>query len=63
VTAIHELLVTYTGPGQVWVLVRIDIDDDRGSDVKSLARGIEAGTKCESASVDRVDVVPIDDES
>jgi cation diffusion facilitator family transporter len=60
VTAIRELLVTYIGPGQVWVLVRIDIDDDlRGGDVKSLAAGIEAGMKHESARIYRVDVVPI----
>src|ERR1700678_955153 len=26
VTAIQELLVTFVGPGQVWVLTRIDID-------------------------------------
>jgi cation diffusion facilitator family transporter len=62
VNEIHELLVTYIGPGQVWVLVRIDIDDSlRGSDVKSLAEGIEVGLKRESASIYRVDVVPIDD--
>jgi cation diffusion facilitator family transporter len=62
VTAIRELLVTYIGPGQVWVLVRIDIGDGlRGRDVKSLTGGIEAGLKHESANVYRVDVVPIDD--
>jgi cation diffusion facilitator family transporter len=60
VTAIDEVLVTFIGPGQAWVIARLDIDDDlRGAQVKSLVRGIESGMKRESESVYRVDVVPI----
>jgi cation diffusion facilitator family transporter len=60
VTAIGEVLVTFLGPGQAWVIARLDIDDDlRGAQVKSLVRGIESGMKRESESVYRVDVVPI----
>jgi cation diffusion facilitator family transporter len=60
VTAIHEVLVTFIGPGQVWVIARLDIDDDlRGVQVKSLVRGIESGMKRESENVSRVDVVPM----
>ena len=59
VTAIHEVLVTFIGPGQAWVIARLDIDDDLcGSQVKSLVSGIEAGMKRESESVYRVDIVP-----
>jgi cation diffusion facilitator family transporter len=59
VTAIHQVLVTFIGPGQVWVIARLDIDDDlRGAQVKSLVRGIESGMKRESEAVYRVDIVP-----
>jgi cation diffusion facilitator family transporter len=58
VTAIRELLVTYLGPSQVWVIARLDIDDDlRGDQIKSLVRGIESGLKHESENIYRVDVV------
>ena len=60
VTAIHEVLVTFIGPGRTWVIARLDIDDDlRGAQVKSLVRGIESGMKRESEAVYRVDIVPI----
>jgi divalent metal cation (Fe/Co/Zn/Cd) transporter len=60
VTAIRELLVTFVGPGRVWIVARVDIGDDlRGAQVKALVRGIESGLKHESESVYRVDVVPI----
>jgi cation diffusion facilitator family transporter len=60
VTGIREVLVTFTGPGRVWVTARLDIADDlTGTAVKSLVHGIEAGMKRESDAVYRVDVVPI----
>jgi hypothetical protein len=60
VTAISQLLVTFIGPNQVWVLARLDIDNDlRADQVISLVRGIESGLKQESKNVYRVDVVPI----
>ena len=59
-TAIRQLLVTFAGPGRLWVVARIDVDDGlRGSQVKALVRGIESGLKHESEDVYRVDVVPI----
>jgi divalent metal cation (Fe/Co/Zn/Cd) transporter len=62
VTAIRELLVTFVGPGQVWIVARIDIDDNlSGAQVKSLARNLESGLKHESESIYRVDVVPVED--
>jgi len=58
VTAIRELLCTFVGPGQVWIVARIDIDDGlSGAQVKSLVRGIESGMKRDE-SIYRVDVVP-----
>jgi hypothetical protein len=43
VTAVRELLVTYIGPDQVWVLARINIADElRSNQVTSLVRGIES---------------------
>jgi cation diffusion facilitator family transporter len=60
VTAIRQLLSTFVGPGQVWIVARVDIDDGlRGAQVKALVRGIESGLKHESEDVYRVDVVPI----
>jgi divalent metal cation (Fe/Co/Zn/Cd) transporter len=61
VTAIRQVLVTFLGPGRVWLVARLDIDDDlHGAQVKALARGIESGLKQESHIYYRVDVVPID---
>jgi cation diffusion facilitator family transporter len=61
VTGIREVLVTFTGPGRVWVTARLDVADElTGAQVKSLVRGIESGMKRESDAVYRVDVVPVD---
>jgi hypothetical protein len=60
VTAIRELLFTFVGPGRLWIVARIDIDDGRsGAQVKSLVGGIESGMKQRSEEVYRVDVVVI----
>jgi cation diffusion facilitator family transporter len=60
VTAIRDLLITFAGPGRVWIVARIDIDDGlRGAQVKALVRGIQSGLEHESQDVYRVDVVPI----
>lgn len=60
VTAIRELLVTYIGPKQVWVLARINVGDDlRSDEVTSLVRGIEKGLQHLSTYIYRVDVVPV----
>jgi divalent metal cation (Fe/Co/Zn/Cd) transporter len=60
VTAVRELLFTFVGPGRVWIVARVDIDDGlRGAQVKALVRGIELGLKHESDNVYRADVVAI----
>jgi cation diffusion facilitator family transporter len=64
VTAVRELLVSYVGPDQVWVLTRIDIAGDLdGNQVETLVGGIEEGLKHRSSHIYRVDVVPIGDGS
>ena len=60
VTGIRELLVNFIGPGRVWIVARVEIDDDlRGIQVTSLVRGIESSMRRESDSVYRVDVIPV----
>src|SRR5271170_1100078 len=60
VTAVRQLIVTFIGPSQVWVIARLDIDDDLpGDQVKSLVSGIESAMKLQSKDIYRVDVVPI----
>ena len=60
VTAIRDLLFTFVGPGRIWIVARINIDDGlRSGHVGALVRGIESGMKHESKDVHRVDVVPI----
>jgi cation diffusion facilitator family transporter len=60
VTAIRQLLVTFVGPGRIWIVARVDIDDGlRGTQVKALACAIESGMKHEAEEIYRVDVVPV----
>ena len=60
VTGIREVLVTFTGPGRVWVTARLDVAGElTGAQVTSLVCGIESGMKRESDAVYRVDVVPV----
>jgi cation diffusion facilitator family transporter len=59
VTGIREILTTFVGPGQVWVVARVDIDGGlSGAQVESLVRGIESGAR-QLEYIYRVDVVPI----
>ncbi|HYB31536.1 MAG TPA: cation diffusion facilitator family transporter [Solirubrobacteraceae bacterium] len=62
VTGIRELLLNFIGPGRVWIVARVDIDDDlHGAEVESLVRGIETSMMRESDTIYRVDIVPIGD--
>jgi cation diffusion facilitator family transporter len=59
VTDVGELLVTYIGPEQVWVLARLTVAGNLGvGEVTQLIRSIEAGLANESHFIYRVDVVP-----
>jgi len=63
VTAIRELLFTFLGPGRVWIVARINIDDGLpGAQVRALVHDIESGMKHESKDVYRIDVVPVSEE-
>lgn len=60
VAGVRELLVTFVGPGRLWVAARIDVDVTLdGSEIERLVRGIESRMKAESEDIYRVDVVPI----
>jgi divalent metal cation (Fe/Co/Zn/Cd) transporter len=60
VVAVEELLVTFVGPRQVWVLCRVDIEDTLGgATVESLVRALDRSLRAQSAYVRRVDIVPI----
>lgn len=59
ITSVVELLVTFIGPRQVWVLCRVDIDDELcGDQVESLVRELDRSLRTQSAYVQRVDIVP-----
>jgi cation diffusion facilitator family transporter len=59
VTGIREVLINFIGPGRIWIVARIEIDDHlTGAQVESLVRGIESSMRHESESVYRVDIVP-----
>jgi len=59
VAGVRELLATFVGPSQVWIVARVEIDDRlTGEQVASLVGGIEAGMK-RLEYIYRVDVVPI----
>jgi cation diffusion facilitator family transporter len=60
VAAIGELLFTFVGPGRIWIVARIHVDDGLSAgQIGALARGIESGMKQEAQDIYRVDVVPI----
>jgi cation diffusion facilitator family transporter len=59
VTDVDELLVTYVGPGQVWVVARVSVASSLGAaQVTQLVRSIEADLAKQSPFIYRVDVVP-----
>ncbi|MEO7037921.1 MAG: cation diffusion facilitator family transporter [Polyangiaceae bacterium] len=56
---ITELLVTFVGPRQVWVVARVAIDDGlSGANVQQLVCSAEAVLKRGSPFIARVDIVP-----
>ena len=60
VVTVQELLATFVGPRRLWVLARIDVDDDlAGGEVERLARRLEAAVVDESPYIIRADVVAV----
>jgi cation diffusion facilitator family transporter len=59
VTAVHELLITYVGPEQIWIVARISVADNlTGGQVTHLVRGLESDLAAQSHFIFRVDAVP-----
>jgi cation diffusion facilitator family transporter len=59
VRAVTELLITFLGPRRLWVIARIDIEDDlSGAGVKALVRTMERTLTHESRFIVRIDLVP-----
>jgi cation diffusion facilitator family transporter len=60
VTGIGQLAVTILGPRELWVLARVDVDDElSGDEVEALVRGLEEDLRARSPFIARVDVVPL----
>jgi hypothetical protein len=60
VTAIREPLLTFIARGQLWLVIRLDIDDGlRGAHVGPLVHVIQSDLKREAEGIYRVDLVPI----
>jgi hypothetical protein len=59
VVAVSQLLVTFVGPRQLWVVAHIQTDDALdGRTLKELLRTIERVVQSQSPSFARVDLVP-----
>ena len=60
VRGVTELLITFLGPRRLWVIARIDIDDQLdGASVKALVKELEQTLTRESRFVSRIDIVPM----
>jgi cation diffusion facilitator family transporter len=59
IVGVGELLVSFLGPRQVWVVARVDIDNGMtGKQVKAALRAIEDELKGQSPYIDRVYLIP-----
>jgi cation diffusion facilitator family transporter len=59
IRAVSELLITFLGPRRLWVIARIDIDDQLdGAGVKTLVSAMERALTRESRFISRIDLVP-----
>jgi cation diffusion facilitator family transporter len=59
VLGVTDLVITFLGPRQLWVIARIDIDDElSGAGVKALVRAMERALTDESHFIARIDLVP-----
>jgi cation diffusion facilitator family transporter len=59
VVAVRGLAAIFTGPDEIVVIARVDIDDDLdGAEVERLVSGIERQLRAREPSIARVDVVP-----
>jgi cation diffusion facilitator family transporter len=60
VVEVRDLVVTFTGPDEVWVVARVDVEDGlTGAEVEQLVAGIERRFTEAEPAITRVDVVPV----
>jgi cation diffusion facilitator family transporter len=60
VDGLRDLVVSFTGPAEVWVVARVDVDDGlSGHEVEDLVAGIERDLTAREPAITRVDVVPV----
>jgi cation diffusion facilitator family transporter len=59
IVAVEELVVTFLGPRQLWIVARIDIEDTlSGARVEQMIAETACALKAESPFISRVDLVP-----
>jgi hypothetical protein len=57
---VRELLITFLGPRRLWVVARIELNDAlSGAEIKALLGTIEQLLRRESATITRIDLVPM----
>jgi len=60
IVEVRHLTVTFTGPDEVWVVARVDVDDGlTGRGVEALVVDVERTLIQRSAAIARADIVPI----
>ena len=60
IVEVRDLTVTFTGPDEVWVVARVDVDDGlTGRGVEALVVDVERTLIQRSAAITRADIVPI----
>ncbi len=60
VVGLRDLVARFTGPAEVWVVARVDVDDGlSGAEVEHLVAGIERDLTAREDAITRVDVVPV----
>lgn len=58
VTAVHQLLVSFLGPDQVWILTRVSVRQSMCADeITALVNHLDSGMRRASGSISRVDIV------
>lgn len=57
---VRDVSVTFTGPDEVWVVARVDLENGLSArDVEALVVGVERTLVQRSAAIGRVDIVPV----
>jgi divalent metal cation (Fe/Co/Zn/Cd) transporter len=63
VIAVRELLITFLGPDQVWILARVSVEPTlRADEVSDLVRDLDETLRRASKSIRRIDIVTTEPE-